>query len=329
MQQINIDELKPHPRNSEFFDDMEGEKWQEFVESIKSRGIIEPIVITHDKMIVSGHQRVRAAKELGIKTVTCDVHAYNSDDEILQDLIETNIRQRGDIGGSAQKVGKRIKELERIYGVEKGNNQYSSLPNNSVSSQSDIAALLGISVDTLQNYKMMAEMIPELEELIDTGVVTKTTALAIMKNLSPQEQEELISSLDTTKRITGKEVQKYIDELKQAQRETDEYRRSYKDIAKKYKDERYEAEHLRKQLENLKSNSSSESFQEKLRGSAILYCTRISKFIEEIGGYIWLTDHINELPDTEKNAYIRATQRIGEWYETMKYNLSNKAEEIE
>lgn len=25
----------------------------------------------------------------------CDVHTYNNDDEILQDLLETNIRQRG------------------------------------------------------------------------------------------------------------------------------------------------------------------------------------------------------------------------------------------
>ena len=335
MQQININELKPHPRNSEFFDDMEGDKWQEFVESIKSRGIIEPIVITPDKMIVSGHQRVRAAKELGIKTVMCDVHTYNSDDEILQDLLETNIRQRGDIGGSAQKVGKRIKELERIYGIHRGGdrgNQYTeSKPNNSdlTKSQSDIASLLGISVDTLQNYKMMAEMIPELEELINTGIVTKTTALAMMKNLSPKEQEELISSLDTTKRITGKEVQKYIDELKKAQDEADRYRKSCENIAQKYDTERHEAADLRKQLENLKNSSSSESFQEKLKGSAILYCTRISKFIEEIGGYIWLTDHINELPDTEKRAYLRATQRIGEWYETMKYNLSGKAEGIE
>lgn len=37
---------------------------------------------------------------------------------------------------------------------------------------------MGISVDTLQNYKMMSEMIPELEDLMDTGIVTKTTALA-------------------------------------------------------------------------------------------------------------------------------------------------------
>ena len=37
-----------------------------------------------------------------------------------------------------------------------------------------------MSVDTLQNYKMLADMIPELEELLDTGIVTKTTALAMM-----------------------------------------------------------------------------------------------------------------------------------------------------
>ena len=84
---------------------------------------------------------------------------------ILKDLLETNIRQRGDVGGSAKKVGLRIKELERLYGIHQGNNQY-SLPNNSVSTQSDIATKFGMSVDTLQNYKLLAEMIPETEDEI-------------------------------------------------------------------------------------------------------------------------------------------------------------------
>ena len=44
-----------------------------------------------------------------------------------------------------------------------------SLPNNSVSSQEDLAKEMGFSVDTLQNYKKLTEMIPELEELVDTG----------------------------------------------------------------------------------------------------------------------------------------------------------------
>lgn len=39
------------------------------------------------------------------------------------------------------------------------------------------AAQMGISVDTLQNYKILSEMIPELEELLDTGVVTKRRVL--------------------------------------------------------------------------------------------------------------------------------------------------------
>lgn len=232
MQQININELKPHPRNNEFFDDMTGDKWIEFLDSVKSRGIIEPIVITPDKMIVSGHQRVRACKELGINNVMCDVHTYENEDQILQDLLETNIRQRGDVGGSAKKVGKRIKELERIYGVrdgssnEKGNNRIGE-PNNSVDqiSQSDIATQMGVSVDTLQNYKLLSEMIPELEELVDTGIVTKTTALAIMKNLSTDEQEQLISSLDTTKKITQREIQKYIDKINQLEVDNPEIKR--------------------------------------------------------------------------------------------------------
>lgn len=142
------------------------------------------------------------------------------EDSIIKDLLETNIRQRGDIGGSAKKVGRRIMELERLYGIEHGGDRKSK-PNNSVlnNSQSDIAAKLGMSVDTLQNYKMLADMIPELEELMDTGIVTKTTALAMMRNLSEEEQETLISSLETTKKITQREVQKYVDEIKRLKKE--------------------------------------------------------------------------------------------------------------
>lgn len=105
------------------------------------------------------------------------------------------------MGGSAKKVGLRIKELERLYEIHQGNgsNQYEQKPNNSViaNSQEQLASQMGMSVDTLQNYKLLAEMIPELEELLDTGIVTKTTTLAMMKNLSTDGQRELISHLET------------------------------------------------------------------------------------------------------------------------------------
>lgn len=167
MQQINISKLTPHPRNEEFFDDITGEKWEEFLLSVKTRGVIEPIVITPDRVIVSGHQRVRACKELGIPAIMCDVHTYDNEDQILQDLIETNVRQRGNVGGAVRKIARRIIELERLYGIREGSAGKRSLdPNNSALkiTQEDLATKLGMSVDTLQNYKRLIDMIPELED---------------------------------------------------------------------------------------------------------------------------------------------------------------------
>lgn len=91
-----------------------------------------------------------------------------------------------------KKVGLRIKELERLYGIHQGNgsNQFEQKPNKSViadsklTPQEHLAKELGMKVDTLQNYKLLADMIPELEELLDTGIVTKTTALAMMKSMT-------------------------------------------------------------------------------------------------------------------------------------------------
>lgn len=90
----------------------------------------------------------------------CDVHTYNSEDEILQDLLETNIRQRGIGNPNPVKLGRCIKELERIYGVrdgsanEKGNNRIGEPKvSDDQLSQSDIAEMIGISVDTLNNCR--------------------------------------------------------------------------------------------------------------------------------------------------------------------------------
>lgn len=114
MQQININELKPHPRNNEFFDDMSGEKWNEFLESIKSRGVIEPIVITPDKVIVSGHQRVRACKELGIDTVMCDVHEYKDDEDVFLNMLLSNLDRVKEIPSELKRIEIFV-EIEKIY----------------------------------------------------------------------------------------------------------------------------------------------------------------------------------------------------------------------
>lgn len=70
-------------------------------------------------------------------------------------------------------MGKRIKELERLYGITYGNNQHNRVTNNFKPSktQEQLAKDMEMTVQNLQNYKILADMIPELDELVQTGIV--------------------------------------------------------------------------------------------------------------------------------------------------------------
>nr|DAJ62492.1 MAG TPA: chromosome partitioning protein [Caudoviricetes sp.] len=344
---------------------MSGEKWNEFLESIKTRGVIEPIVITQDKVIVSGHQRVRACKELGITKIACDVHHYDSEDEILQDLLETNIRQRGDVGGSAKKVGLRIKELERIYGIKEGRPE--KLPNNSVvKSQSDIATQMGISVDTLRNYKTLADMIPELSDLVDTGVVTKTTALALMKELPEKEQIELISSLPSGQKYTQKQIKEKVDEIKKkADENMKEVKKKISELEKTNKDllaqpvQVVRDELADRTIEDLKRQLADKDKQLKeldagkddyalvasgmdkieieraacktttyqLVSHASEIFLKMDAFIKEMAAYDYLSQSFNEIPTATRLEYKKYIEAIKKWADNI-LDTINRTEDI-
>lgn len=232
---MKVSDLKPHPRNSEFFDDIGGDSWDEFLRSVSTSGVIEPIIITEDNVIVSGHQRVRACKELSIDEVMTETRSYSSEDSILKDLIETNIRQRGIGNPNPVKFGRCIAELERIYGIRKGNNQYNRLDNiypSSPHTEQELANVLGVSVPSLKNYKKLAQLIPEVEDFLDTGMISANTALAISRQLSKDDQMALISQLDSQTKYTAKEVQKYIDEINRLKEDTASSKESYNEMKK-------------------------------------------------------------------------------------------------
>ena len=112
----------------------------------------------------------------------------DSGDEELKKAVmsqESNLRQRVLGNANPVKLGRCFEFLNDWYGFKEGNNQY-SLSNNFTSTdephnQTELAESYKITKQTMNNYMRLAEMIPELEELLDTGIVTKTTVLAVMK----------------------------------------------------------------------------------------------------------------------------------------------------
>ena len=62
------------------------------------------------------------------------------------------------------------------------NEKVYNLPKNIPTTQKELAESYGITQQTMNNYMRMADMIPELEDLVDTGILAPITALALCNN---------------------------------------------------------------------------------------------------------------------------------------------------
>ena len=193
---------------------MTGDAWEAFKESIKTSGIIEPIVVTKDMTIISGHQRYKAAKELGIKMIPIRIREDLIDeDKKLKVLLAANFGRSKNDDAKQRKVAV---EYVRLCGYKNGENQWGCQVGTPKLSIEEIAKQLGTSKRDLQRALSIERNLTEsMKELLDTGVISKTVASDVITSLSKDEQEELIKSMDITKKITQKEVQQYINEIKQ------------------------------------------------------------------------------------------------------------------
>ncbi|SFE01538.1 ParB-like nuclease domain-containing protein [Thermoanaerobacter thermohydrosulfuricus] len=266
MGMIKIELLKEHPRNKEFFDDIEGDRWQEFVESIRTSGIIVPLIVTQDYVVISGNQRLKAAKELGLKEVPCEVRTYEDrdgltkEDWMLKDLIETNLRQRGIGNLNPMKLARCILELERIYGIKVGKpqNKLQIMDDNSATvaelqtiiSQKELAEIVGLKERQLRGIKKLNDLIPELQILVEQGKLS-SSAGEQLAYLEPEQQKELFDvlgeSIAELKRNEVHEVKKQLEEYKRTSY-------SLQETVEWLKKEKEKLEHSKRELEEKLKN---------------------------------------------------------------------------
>ena len=221
MRFMDVDKLNPHPKNNYFFDDIEGEAWTAFLESVETSGVIEPVIVDAVTLtIVSGHQRVRACKALGIKQVLADERGFESEDEMLKQLIECNIRQRGIGNINPVKFGRCITELERIYGIRNGSagvapnkSEVPMAPGNP-RTQDDLAEEIGISKDVIKRAKKLSELPEDIQQMVMDGKVTASTASRVIARLTPEEQKQLAEQISGKDKVSNKEVEAEIARLK-------------------------------------------------------------------------------------------------------------------
>ena len=81
-------------------------------------------------------------------------------------------------------------------------------------------------------------------------------------------------------------------------------------------------------LEKMKDASGREKFVETLDNGSWLFCAEVGRFLKNVGGYVWLSDKINEMGNQSRREYISAITAVKSWADTIYFNINNKREEI-
>lgn len=88
VKEIETDSLIPHPKNIELYG--EDQSITDILPLIEEFGIKRHLIIDQHNQIVDGVRRWLSAVHLGIETVFCETKNYESDEEVVQDILLYN-----------------------------------------------------------------------------------------------------------------------------------------------------------------------------------------------------------------------------------------------
>ena len=188
----------------------EGQRFIDMVESIKAIGVQQPIVVRpiakEEKFeILSGHNRVEAAKAAGFKTIPGVIREGLTDDDVLLIVTETNLIQRSfaDLMHSERAIA-----LAITYDAMKKKSGYrsdllqeidevTSAPvGRRLQTRDSVGEKYGLSKNTVARYLRVNKLIPEFKERLDNDMIGMRVAEAL-SYLRVNEQkivDELLAS---------------------------------------------------------------------------------------------------------------------------------------
>jgi len=210
---IETDKLKEHHKNGYYFTDIEGEKYEEVKRSIEAQGIRDPIKCTRDYTVISGHQRLRIARDLGMEKVPYQMLDVDEDEaEYL--LIAENVERRGQAETDPIKKSRISNFLKEYWGVRNGGDRKSDSHNAQLKTTEDIAESIGESIHQTRRILKLHDLIPQLQRLVSAGKLG-TTAGEQLAYLTPEVQSALYEQL-------GEEIaEKTVAETKQLRKDVD------------------------------------------------------------------------------------------------------------
>lgn len=184
--------FKNHP-----FKLYDGEKLNDLVESIKEYGILSPVIAREvenqeELELLSGHNRVNAAKIIGLETVPTIIK--NVDDDTAQIIVaEANFRQRQDFLPSekARAYKMQLDALKRQG--KKRDNDICSNGTETETSREEVAKNNDTSAAQIRRYVRLNFLTEKLLDMVDNKILSFRPAVEI--SYLSEEGQQIIESL--------------------------------------------------------------------------------------------------------------------------------------
>lgn len=195
MKVANIRPFEGHP-----FAVRDNKDMWDLVDSIKKFGVLEPVMVIPHKdggyEMVSGHRRMRACQLAGIENIPVIVRNLDRDEAIIS-MVDSNLK-REEISpmekarayqmktdAMKRKMGRRTKEeiaQDKSLGIKRMN------------ADEELAQQVGESPATIQRYKTLDKLVPELQDMVDVGKIPVNTGADIAQ-MKPKEQKVLADAI--------------------------------------------------------------------------------------------------------------------------------------
>ena len=198
--------------------------------------------------------------------------------------------------------------------------------------------------ETLVNYEMLIEMIPELEDVVDTGMVTLDAAKAVFQELSEVNQIDFVESLDCVKRmlqqrdsrikemendIAAKTVVETPADYISLQKANRDMERQNEFLEARIRKLDKENGQLKRQLAELQRKQDPEQERlKKIHEAVQLFSGKTEIYLKDMDKYAWLLDDLQNIPEEDFKEYVRSIKVVKSWAVSMDQKVDGLMDKV-
>lgn len=295
---------------------------QELADDIKENGLINPPVVNKNYELLAGERRLRACKSLGWEQIPVTMMDTRGVEHEFNIEISENDVRKGFSKSERVYYMKRLQEIES----EKARYRQNLGQNSDEGGRADdkVSHQVGISRDTMRKEIQIVENKDLLDPCDfadwDEGKLSTNKAYQKIKAKEAEKEREIKALKDELRREREKksEIKTVVkevvpDDYREVKSKARAYDAETKRLNQKLTDAYNEQNQLREKISELEDKTSGHELHARVVEGSLLFVTACGTFVRDYGGYIWITDHLDELSPNELKDYEYAIRNVYAW----------------